>query len=178
MKTVFRVVLPFMAVLLMTACTSGREITGFDCPQTGFARDVSTLTVFAPESDKKDEESTVLEAQLADFDGGCSYVTKKGVLELDVAVRLLAKTGAAGEDLKEGSYDFSYFAAVLSPQEEILQRESFSITVDFDNNGMGGALDELTLAIPMADKTQAGRYKIVFGFELTQAQLDYNQGKK
>lgn len=168
----------FPALLLLAGCVSGGKMPDYACPESGFAKDAEIFVLFDPENGPKTPENRVLEAKMADFDGGCRYIKSKSLLETSVTVGLRAATGPAGEDLKGRKMDFPYFAAVLAPDETILQRQAFSMTIDFDNAGVGQAADTLTLKIPVPDKAEAGYYKVVLGFALSPDQLRYNRERK
>ena len=111
----------------------------------------------------------------------------------EVAIRFLdvaAAQGPKGKTLKRG--DFPYFVAVLGPQEEVLQRQSFSTTVPFDNvapaapvdasrttavrpGKSGVMIEQHHLRLPAESKDSLRDHKVVIGFELTPAQLAFNR---
>lgn len=165
-------------VIMLGACTTSQKVADYACPESGFAKHAEVLRLFAADQGDKTHENLMLEARLADFEGGCRYNERKAELETSLTLGLRATTGAAGDSLKGQSQTFTYFVAVLGAQEEILQRQAFDLAVQIDAAGAGHAADTLTLKIPVADKDQIGLYKIVMGFVLTPDQLDYNTHKR
>jgi hypothetical protein len=70
-----------------------------------------------------------------------------------------------------------YFVALLSPEENILQRQAFTVAVEFEDNGIGAVTEEHTIKIPLATgEDGAYKYKVVAGFIMSPEQLAYNKG--
>ena len=73
-----------------------------------------------------------------------------------------AKKGITETSLKEK--ELPYFIAVLSPEEDILQRKTFFTKITFDKDGNGVSTEEHTLKIPITNPSEAYKYKIAIGF--------------
>lgn len=162
--------LAFLALFALAGCSyfSDRE-PPFGCPDTGFVRDTNRATFIEPDKKKKDPG---LVAVLPGFTGECSF-KKAGVVDETVTLPFFMRKGASAGALKEKK--LSYFIAVLSPDEEVLQRKEFTTTVVFDETGTGKSEEEHTIAVPVPDHASAFRYKVVFGLTLTPDQLAYNK---
>ena len=178
----------FAAALLLAGCTGKDADPGVACPDTGILQDAGEITVFG---DAKGHalENVVASARMANYGGGCAW--RDGYVEFVLNIDFQAVQGAEGKKLKR--HDFPYFIAILSPDEQVLQRQGFSTTVPFDNNRQGAAAvdasrttavylggagqmrEEHHLRLPVESRASAPAHKVVIGFELTPAQLDFNR---
>jgi hypothetical protein len=159
-----------LAVMILSGCSLfGKGATDFSCPKTGLIADAATLTLSAPGGKEKG-----VEAVLQGFSGDCTK-TADGI-EMTLALPFAAKRNPAAAALQE--QQLPYFIAVLSPNEDILQRQAFSTTISFDNTNTGTSTEEHTISIPLPAGAQAYGYKVIAGFALTPDQLRYNKEHK
>jgi len=176
------------ALLLVTGCAGSAKDTGVVCPDTGILHDADTITVFN-EGETQGLENVAASARLVNYGGGCAW--RDGQVDFAMVIDFQAVQGAAGKKLKR--FNFPYFIAVLGPDEHVLQRQSFSTTVPFDNKQQpaasvdptrthavylgkaGERREEHRLRLPVPDRTAARDYKVVIGFELTPEQLAFNR---
>lgn len=178
------------AVMLLAGCAGQSKDPGVSCPETGILQDANDITVF---NDEKAQgiENVIASARLANYGGGC--VWRDGQVDFALMIDFQAVQGAEGKALKR--FDFPYFIAILSPDEQVLQRQSFSTTVPFDNKrqaaaavdasrtqavylgGAGTMREEHRLRLPVQDRASASQYKVVIGFELSPEQLAFNRDK-
>jgi len=184
-------------LLLLAACALSLGLSGcavfakpddtVRCPDTGLIQDAATMTVFAEDS-AQTLENVVMQGKLDNYGGGCTY--KDGMVEFVLELDVAAAQGPKGRTLKSGQ--FPYFVAVLGPDEEVLQRQSFSTTVPFDNvppaapvdasrtmavrpGKSGVMIEQHHLRLPAENKADLHTHKVVIGFELTPAQLAFNR---
>ncbi|MDP2206215.1 MAG: hypothetical protein Q8K65_07905 [Alphaproteobacteria bacterium] len=156
--------------LLLAGCGSmGQKVDNLPCPDTGLILSAASLTSFSGASTAEGE--MVIEATLANYRGACRW--RQEVLEFMLEVDVAARRGAAGQTLKRG--EFPYFIAILDPEENVLQRQGFSTTVSFDNNGSGISTEKHVLRVPLEDRKNVRLHKVVIGFELSSEQLAYNR---
>lgn len=176
------------AVLLLAGCAGKPTDAGVACPNTGILQDAGEITVFK-QGEAKGIENVITSARLANYGGGCAW--RDGQVDFALMIDFQAVQGAEGKSLKR--FDFPYFIAVLAPDEQVLQRQSFSTTVPFDNKRQGAAAvdasrtqavylggaglmrEEHTLRLPVPDRASAPQYKVIIGFELTPDQLAFNR---
>ena len=157
-----------LAVILLSGCASKADIDPI-CPKTGFIGKTDTITYFAGST--KDVAAT---GAIRGFKGDCSFQDKKSnVVTVSLTLPFSVQKGAAASDLK--GKELPYFIAVLSPDEEILQRQAFTTKVAFDNTGAGSSTEEHVIKIPLKVRADAERYKVIIGFALTRDQLKYNE---
>lgn len=162
------------AALLLSLLLAGCGVTGaknesLPCPDTGLILTAASMASFnaAPAT----AENMVVEATLANYRGTCRW--RQEVLEFMLEVDVAARRGAAASTLKRG--EFPYFIAILDPEENVLQRQGFSTTVSFDNNGSGVSTEKHILRLPLEDRKNVRLHKVVIGFELSPEQLAYNR---
>jgi hypothetical protein len=164
-----------LSALFLAGCTgAGAQKDDLPCPDTGLilaAAQMVSLDAKAAAAGKAGEEDIVVEATLADYRGACRW--RQETLEFMLEVDVTARRGAAGTALRRAR--FPYFIAVLDPEENVLQRQGFSTTVSFDNNGTGLTTEQHILRLPMKDSKIVRLHKVVMGFELTPEQLAYNR---
>lgn len=163
------------ALALLAGCSMMRHKANATpaCPMTGVLRGASFYPVLA--SDALHLAAADLAASAAirgSLEGTCKY-TSDGEVSVKLVLSFAGRRGAKGEKLEE--YKFPYFIAVLSPDDQILQRQEFSTTVDFDNAGAGISEEDHKIRIPLADRMKGPAYKITAGFRLTPQQVTYNK---
>ncbi|MBU6475567.1 MAG: hypothetical protein KGL10_05885 [Alphaproteobacteria bacterium] len=167
-----------LAALLLAGCAHKPPPTGI-CPTTGFIDNTDTITYLAPDAVKgAGEKNVAVRGSINGYSGSCAFADKKkDAVLVDLKVPFVAQKGPAGAGLKQ--QEFPYFIAVLSPQDEILQRTAFTVTVDFDKGDSGENTEDHSIRIPLPHGTDgASRYKVIIGFALTHAQYDYNKERK
>ena len=157
-----------LALVLLSGCSSKVQQEPV-CPHTGFIGKADTVTYLAS-GFKKDVEVT---AAIKGFSGECVFKDKHSdVVSVSLTLPFRAQRGPAGAALKEK--ELSYFIGVLSPDEEILQRDEFKTKIVFDNDGSGSSTEEHVIKVPLTSRADVDKYKIVVGFALTRDQLKYN----
>lgn len=142
----------FLAVFLLSGCAMfSPSEEEFSCPKTGFVANASTVV------------SHGTEARISGFSGECKF--KKNIVEISLTLPFTARKNVAKASLKEEK--LSYFIAILSPEEDILQRKAFSTKIEFDKDGKGVSTEEHILKIPMTNPLEAYKYKVAIGFAKT-----------
>jgi hypothetical protein len=180
----FLLALPALA-LLLTGCGMSERLSNSmfgtptekdiermpDCPQTGVLADATFIPVFTGNG----INDVAALGKLGGITGGCSFA-KPGIAAMDIKITFLARKVKPELDIKKQA--FPYFIAILSPDQQILQRQNFSTKVDFDNTGYGVMVEEHELKIPVPSREAAEGYKVVVGYELSPDQLTYNRKKE
>jgi hypothetical protein len=153
-----------LAIVLLSACSMfSKNTEDFSCPKIGFIGDADVLSLAAGE------------AQINGFKASCSFSKNPDQVQVELTLPFKAQKE---EKAADKSLTLPYFIAVLSPTEEILQRQALSTKVDFDNTGIGSSSEEHTIKIPLTSPAEAYKYKVVIGFVLTPEQLKQNKEKK
>lgn len=163
--------LVLLAVMLLAGCSAfKKDKVEFSCPTTGYVEHDASIAVLDAKG------AIVTEGSFQGFSGTCSIDKEAHAVVLDLTTPFAARRSPAGADRK--NVVLPYFIAVLSPDEQILQRQSFSTAIDFDNTGNGKSSEEHIVKIPLTSPAEAYKYKVLMGFALSPAQLAYNKDNK
>ncbi len=177
-----RLFIPVVAVLWLAGCAASDQDPGYRCPTVGFIPGGDRLPVFQNMANP-DPKSIAVQAEFLNFNYVCQPVPRKGVMEVDVTLTFMA-------DRIEGemkALSLPYFVAVLDENENIVERQRHSVRLTFGKNEVK-AKDEVpdtramtyvehTVAVAVNDPTKADQHRVVFGFELTPAQVRFNRGE-
>lgn len=171
----FKRLLPVMVLctpLLIAGCAGLKktgEVASLRCPQTGLMRHADTAVL----KDAEGRETAFVALQ--DFRGSCDFV-RKGGNAVDITLDLSFYAENRKTDAVQKQADFAYFIAILAPDESILTKEVFPLSIAFDKEtGSGLAVENVQQHIPLADIGLSGGYKIIFGLQLTPEQLAENK---
>lgn len=161
-------------VLLLSGCASpfskDQEAAALPCPKAGFIADTDSVSFPATKTDP------AVNVVMNGFSAECSFKDKNKV-QIDLTLPFVAKKTPADDTSMKGK-EVSYFIAVLSPEDKVLQRQKFSATVPFDKGDAGSSKEEHTITIPLTPGAEARQHKIAIGFALTPDQLKQNEERK
>ncbi len=170
-----RIALATGVLLLLAGCSIFHKTPAAlpGCPSTGLVHGASFYPVLAGTAAHQAPGDLAASARFESFTGDCKF--RKGQPGVDVSLTLnfAGAKGPRGEKLETQA--FPYFVAVLSPDEQILQRQVFTTKIDFDKTGTGTSSEEQRIHIPLTDNMQAPGYKIAAGFALNLQQDKYNK---
>ena len=172
----FKRLLPVMvlcAPLLLAGCAGLKksgDAAALRCPQTGLMRHADTAVL----KDAEGRETAFVALQ--NFRGSCDF-SRKGKQAVNITLDLSFYAENRKADAPQKQADFSYFIAILAPDESILTKEVFPVSVEFDKStGSGLLVENVQQHIPLTDTGLSSRYKIIFGLQLTPEQLAENKG--
>ena len=166
-----RVLLALLALAtagVLAACETAPAVTR--CPELRLLGDAESITRFR--GDGQDITDVLLEAEFTRSRGECTVNDE--TIELTVVIEILARRGPASQ---ETIGQFSYFVAVVDRDRNILQRAALRGAVDFSGNrSRVPYIKDIDISIPLpAADQRANSYTILFGFEMTPAELEYNR---
>ncbi|NQU69204.1 MAG: hypothetical protein HQ514_01575 [Rhodospirillales bacterium] len=121
----------------------------------------------------RDVTDIKFEAKIVDFAGSCEHDPKGVSVTLNIAFAV--KRGPAN---RERRADLSYFVAIpkFFPAKE--GKRVFPIAVGFKKNQSRVIYrDEIEMRIPLKPKEVGANYDVYLGFELSEAELDYNRSR-
>ncbi len=163
-----------LAVIFLAGCSNKLPPDSL-CPKTGFIDNADKIAYLGADPAK----GAAVTATIEGFKGDCGYKDKeKKEVDLNLSLPFFAQKGAVDASLKEK--ELPYFIAVLSPDETILQRQTFTTKISFDNDTSAGTTtEEHVIKIPLKKgEDGAYGYKVIIGFALTHDQLKYNEEHK
>ncbi|NBC34458.1 MAG: hypothetical protein GVY13_17420 [Alphaproteobacteria bacterium] len=141
------------------------------CPRVSILSDAAQMVVFRP-GPGRDLTDVALRGVIAGFDGGCEYFD--GYVQVAMRLSLAAEQGPAATGDTAG---FDYFIAIADPEGRVLSKEVFDTEVRFPPGGdQGGTVETLDYRIPLEEPAAGRFYRVLVGFQLTPAQLEYNRG--
>ena len=157
-----------MLALLAGCAAFNKPAEEFACPKTGVIEEAANMTLLSPAGNE------MATARLRGFEGNCSF-KNNDIATVNLQVPLFAQKGVDGGELK--GVEVPYFIALLSPDEQILQRQAFNAKIDFNNTEAGQSTEEHVVKIPVTGPGDAYKYKIVIGLALSPEQLEYNRAR-
>lgn len=84
-------------------------------------------------------------------------------------------TGREGPAFAGGSVDLPFFVAVVRRGEVILAKRVFQSRLTFGEQPIVRTTESMATEIPFAPGMTSADYEILVGFQLTPAELKYNQ---
>lgn len=144
------------------------------CPQVEIVDELSSFSEFSGSSTS--EKSLVSRVNLNQVESSCDIRGNQVVLDLK-----LAFAGSLGPKAKRTSNDkpfFSYpfFVAVTNPSNVILAKEVFAASMTYERNeNTHNYFENMRQIIPITKNSQASKYKVMIGFQLSDDQLKYNR---
>jgi hypothetical protein len=150
------------------------------CPRTAILADASSLVRFR-DGPGRDLIDVSYVGRLASVTAECKYnldkKTKTGTMTVTATVAMGVERGPANRDRRA---DFEYFVTLADAQRQPLEKSVFKVTARFPDNITRLVLtdDPIELKIPLK-AGQTGRDFIVFvGYQLTEADLEYNRDRR
>jgi hypothetical protein len=166
--------LPAVALLALTLAACGAKEPPPGCPQVGLVNQLDHMTAFRP-GGSTDLTDVTYDAQIVDFAAVCDFQSK-GVA-VTTSFQIVATRGPADT---QRNAPLQFFVAISDPSGEIVTKEVFDAPIPFEGNlRRVGRREEMEPFIPYpADKTRLPLYTVLYGFQLTQEQADYNKRTK
>lgn len=144
------------------------------CPQVAIVRELATIRDYGNET--PDPSQLVAAARMENIYGDCAYEDEG--IDIDFGLNFLA---AKGPRLGGDHAGFSYFVAVLDPEQNILNKDRMTIDFRFSEDKKFPTKEErLHIFIPLDKEGQktGPNYQVLMGFQLTPEQLDALRAKE
>ena len=134
------------------------------CPNTGILEDGADVTTFR--SQGTDLTDMVYDGRITGLSGKCS-ASDSGHLQTVLSVNMEVTRGPA---MQGRTATITYFVSV-SKGNAILDKRDYMLPVSFDRNSSKVRLtgDEITLVLPTPGKVTGADYRVLVGFQLTEA---------
>lgn len=153
-------------LLLLSAC-SGDKGPERLCPQVAILRALEAVEDHG--RDSMDRSTLVASAKMESVKGSCSYEDKGVDITFD-----LEMAATKGPRLGSGRISFPFFVSIVEPMGEILSKEI--MTADFvfpDKEETVKKKEPLHVFLPLEEGQDAFNYRVLLGFQLTEAQLKF-----
>src|SRR6185312_3605330 len=162
--------LTMLSALVLAGCSSNDE-KGL-CPSANILVPASTLTVFRQNA-PADPSGELYTVWMSNLKTGCDYDKREFVTDSRVHIQFKATRAPSDQ---AGTYRVPYFVAVTHKGSRIMAKKLFVASLSFGPGETKTAFVDTvdSTVIHMARGNKVGEYEIVTGFQLTQAQLDYN----
>lgn len=159
-----------LAVLAAGCSSSSDSYSGISCPQVAIVRDLSLLSRFGGPTTPPGEQAFY--GEIVGASGDCDY--DDNVVEMALQISMVYDRPVGRPEVSE---PVSYFVAIARPDGTVVGKETFPATVDFRANEVrAGYREELDLEVPLPDGATTGpRYTVYVGFQLNEAELQYNR---
>lgn len=156
------------ALLALGGCSSFGKADTFTCPTITTVPDLQSLVTVVPGPNGAAIQSS---GRINSVAVNCSREGDTGVVaSVTIEFAALRTTPAVG------SLALPYFVALADSTGSILGKQQFTMTIKFDPNApVAKAQDAVTVHLPLKNAQLANIYTLVAGFQLNQAQLDYNR---
>jgi hypothetical protein len=142
------------------------------CPDANIFANTAVIPAFDP-TQGADPSNVVYTARIAGVETRCDYSKRANTIDASVRITFKATRPPGGE---EAHYKVPYYVAVTS-RGEIVDKQIHWLEFDFPKASADMQKEELVdgIDITAARDRKSYEYHLLVGFQLTQAQIDYNK---
>lgn len=148
-----------------------------DCPSMSIMPELKHLAEFTDPA-KPSELNKISEITMVGVQSTCQQ--HKNAMAMQIEIVLSGKIGSKGRANKSDKPNFSYpyFIAVTDDKGTVVAKEVFAANVAYAPEQVDSKqIESITQNLPVAAKDDLGKYRVVVGFQLDDAQLTYNRSK-
>jgi hypothetical protein len=166
-----RVLLPAAtAALLLAGCTGDPVNPATVCPQGLILADAGEATIFR-EGAGRDLTDISAHVRIADVVVDCKR--DRRLVTVDLQIAIAAERGPAN---RSGRQDVGYFVAVVDPQGNVMNRQTFNVAFAWPENRVRvGTVEDIEPRIQVESPDKAPSYQIWVGLLLDEEQLRWNR---
>jgi hypothetical protein len=145
------------------------------CPRVATPADTGDLVRFRT-PDSRDLTELVVSARITSLSGTCTLVNRNAAVQVTVALGVEAMRGPAAPGR---TIQVPYFVAVSAPNQEVLDKAVYTLTVEFPQNVQRARMrgEEIRLVLPVNPERPAATYTVHVGFQLTEQELALNRSR-
>ncbi len=168
-----------LAVVSLSGCSTWHSITSYIasdneavCPDAAILANTASLPAFDPT--KGDDPSGVIYTiAMHGVKTRCDYSKRENTIDADLRVTYTATRPPGGD---EAHYRVPFYVAVTTGGE-IVEKQVHWLEFDFPKAQTRVSGEEVVNSIPfdVAKQKRSYEYHLLTGFQLTQAQLDFNK---
>jgi hypothetical protein len=173
-----RIATALVATGLLAGCSIYHSITGYMssdkaalCPDAVILANTASLPAFNPAA-AGDPSDVVYRVAMTNVTTRCEYDKSEKTADASLKIFLHAERPPGGG---ETSYRVPYYVAVTSGGD-ILEKKIYWLKLAFDAHAVSSDADIVvdSMIVKYATDKTAYDYHLLVGFQLTKAQLDYN----
>ncbi len=168
-----RAALALAAFTLMALELAGCGTPALPCPPAKVLRDTEHMVMIAPPGSANEGKIQYV-GQIVDAKLNCSY--DPNTYEKLTVVMGVQVTAARGPGDVSGEADFQYFVAIVNLEGQILGKKIFPLHIVFPpGQNEITKIEEIDERIPLKYPQNGGSLEIWTGFQLDNAQLEFNR---
>jgi len=150
-------------------------IMGNFCPQVEIVEELSSLSEFtdmvAPEP-----KNLLSRVDMGLLESKCEHGDGEVIVDLKLVFESILGPKATRTVRDRPFFSYPFFIAVTGPKGDIMAKEVFSASMTYNlREDSHTYYESLRQIIPVPSKHQASLHKVLIGFQLNQAQLNYNR---
>ena len=161
-------------ILLALAGCSGNK-TDSNCPAVLFAQDLGTVSRYTGE--RREPQNLQFRAEMRDIGGDCQI--RRSSVDLRTNFSIVGERGSNDHSGPNGApiqqVDLPYFVAILDQSGAIIWKQEFATRLDFGDDRRAGTMEQTDLHIPLRKDDLASNYRVLIGFQLTEADVEWNR---
>lgn len=168
-----------LSTVLLSGCTTWHKMTAYIssdsqnvCPDTAILANTAVIPVFDP-AKGADPSNVVYSLQMMKVTSRCDYSKRENKADVNLRIKFKATRPPGGE---EAHYKVPYYLAITT-DGNIVNKEVRWLEFDFPKAAAEVSGEEYvpSLVIDVAPQKRSFEYHVLTGFQLTQAQIDYNK---
>ncbi|NIJ47687.1 hypothetical protein [Rhizomicrobium electricum] len=168
-----------VAAISLSGCDTWRSAINYVrsdnanvCPDANILANTSVLPAFDP-AQGADPSNVVYTAKFTDLKTRCDYSKRINAIDANVTMTIKATRAPGGE---AAHYKLPYYVAVTAGGQ-IVDKQTRWLEFDFPKASAEVQKEELVdgIEIAVARDKKSYEYHLLVGFQLTQAQIDYNK---
>ena len=163
-----------LAALVLSGCSNfGTNVGSFTCPATTTVPDLQTIAALPSDVTDAAQADPDRIPSAAKIDLVTSHCAKEtGGIESDVTINFTFMR----RTLAVRHVDLPYFVALADSTGNILGKREFNLGGDFSGDtDTTATTGKVTMHLPLKNLQLGNVYTIIVGFQLNQAQLDFNR---
>lgn len=162
-----------LAALLLSSALAGCGQEALPCPDAKVLREADQVTKFAPGQDGN-RQAVVYVGHIAQARLACSYDPKSyESMRVALGIQIDAERPPAA---KVDAAELRYFVAIVNLQGQILARQDFPLSLPFKlGENSASTVEQINQFVPLKYPQNGGSMQVWVGFQLSDAELQYNR---
>jgi hypothetical protein len=159
-----------LGLLALSGCgwfSSSSSKTAQACPSSVILRPLSNDVVFGPAPERR-PDNVAFYGLLSEAELKCDYTPGAMHISLDTIV-----VGERGPAAKGDAVNFQYFVAVTTPDQTIINKKPFAVSIVFGSTDKrGGVTDHIEETIPLGGQ-KGSDLNVLVGFQQSPDVVDF-----